>query len=95
MATRYITKHACKGCGFRTSVLHSGQVDIKPLDGVVYSHSMGSLVVNCRGCHKPMYVNAVRSKFSAKRVCSDRCESSHGTICECSCGGKNHGAAFA
>ncbi len=96
--TRYIAK--CRACGCHTSGLTSGQhmrrAKADPLrTGAVYTHVNGSFVLDCRKCTQPRYATAVRGKYSAKHVCSAKCTSSHGTICECSCRGKNHGAAHA
>ncbi len=30
-----------------------------------------------------------------KHECNEKCMSSTGTVCECSCGGKNHGGSYA
>lgn len=96
-STRYIAR--CKACACATSGLTSGQnprrAKSDPLrTGAVYTHANGSLVLDCRKCGGARYANPVRGKFSAKHVCSAKCISSTGTICECSCGGKNHGGAF-
>ncbi len=37
---------------------------------------------------------SVRGKVSPKHTCDARCEASKGPSCECSCGGKNHGASY-
>ena len=97
MATRYITRTKCKDCGIYTSALHEApHVTTVPADGVVYYHPRtGDIVLNCRGCRKPKYTRMVAGKFSAKHTCNAKCLSSHGPACECSCGGKNHGAAHA
>jgi hypothetical protein len=95
MATRYIAK--CKACGIHTSALHAAShIPTVPADGSVYYHPQtGDIVLNCRGCHRAKYAKMVRGKFSATHECNAKCMASHGTACECSCGGKNHGGAHA
>lgn len=94
--TRYIAK--CKACNCVTSGLSSGQnmrrIKSDPQrTGSVYTHHMGSIVMDCRKCGAPKYANPVRGKFSSKHECNAKCLSSTGTVCECSCAGKNHGAS--
>lgn len=104
--TRYNSKK-CKACGTFTSALLTAD-ELRAID-MFYSwpktqpepatsvrrHMSGNLVCACRGCAKLMYVFPVHGKFSAKHECNAKCLSSHGFICECSCGGKNHGAGHA
>jgi hypothetical protein len=54
----------------------------------------GGFCLLCRGCNKAKGAKLVKGKCSEKHVCAAKCMSSHGTICECSCAGKNHGAAY-
>jgi hypothetical protein len=94
--TRYIAK--CKACGCHTSGLSAGQDARRLKDdpqraGAVYTHSSGSIVLDCRKCGKPRYAKPVRGKVSEKHQCNTKCLESTGFICECSCGGKNHGAS--
>lgn len=99
--TRYTTKK-CK-CGTFTSQLVTPEVfdragrwdgsnQVGPVETrfVIY---LGSHCLLCRGCMSLRYAYPVQGKFSAKHECSAKCLSSHGFVCECSCGGKNHGAA--
>jgi hypothetical protein len=62
-------------------------------DGAGESGCFGNLVIRCRCCGKARLANPVRGILSEKHVCNAKCLSSTGTICECSCGGKNHGAS--
>lgn len=94
---RYIAK--CKACGCHTSGLTSGQNPRRDKNdpqrtGAVYSNEWGSIVLDCRKCGKGRYANPVRGIVSLKHECGAKCMSSHGSVCECSCGGKNHGASF-
>jgi hypothetical protein len=43
-------------------------------------------------CGRRMVWTALKAKFSAVHVCGAKCLASKGPSCECSCGGKNHGA---
>lgn len=96
--TRYIAK--CKTCNLVTSALHAGSPveqkshDVMDLGVVFYHHWTSGICLVCRGCGMARYAKSVRGKFSAKHVCSAKCMSSTGTLCECSCAGKNHGASF-
>ena len=103
-ATRYIAK--CKTCSVVTSGVAAGSQPATQTaemaargespDGVPYYHyRTGAIVLNCRQCALPRYAKMVRGKFSAKHECSAKCMSSTGTICECSCAGKNHGGSYA
>jgi hypothetical protein len=101
--TRFITKK-CKTCGVFTSTLVTPEEflaaqrrpdwrvgDPKPT-GLYFFQ--GSTCLACRGCGKTMYASPVRGIYNPKRTCNAKCMSSHGPVCECSCGGKNHGASF-
>ena len=95
---RYIAK--CRHCQCVTSGLTEGQNPRRTKSdpqrtGAVYTHGMGSIVLDCRKCGEARRAFLVRGKFSAKHQCNDKCMSSTGTLCECSCGGKNHGGAYA
>lgn len=95
---RYLAK--CKSCNCVTSGLSAGQDCHRAKSdtqraGAVYTHAMGSLVLDCRKCGEARYAKPVRGVFSAKHECSAKCMSSTGTTCECSCAGKNHGACHA
>jgi hypothetical protein len=95
--SRYIAK--CFACKCMTSGLSAGQDCLRDKNdpqrgGAVYTHANGGLVLDCRQCGKPRYAKRVRGVYSAKHVCNDKCMSSTGTVCECSCGGRNHGGAY-
>jgi hypothetical protein len=95
MSNRYITPKPCK-CGVRTSALMlrgAGTNQLLPESPVFYSGRTGGLSVECRGCGIERAAKMVKGVFSAKHVCAAKCMSSTGFSCECSCGGKNHGAA--
>lgn len=94
---RYIVKCHCKTI---SSALLVGNPAVEPAIGpmpigVVYYSRRGSLMVACRACGRGLFAKLVRGKYSAQHQCSAKCMSSHGTVCECSCAGKNHGASHA
>lgn len=47
----------------------------------------------CISCGGRVKVATVRGVRNPAVVCNEKCESSVGHKCECSCGGKNHGGA--
>jgi hypothetical protein len=55
---------------------------------------MGSFCLTCRGCGHKRYAKMVKGIVNHAHKCNDKCMSSRGFSCECSCGGKNHGAAY-
>lgn len=46
-------------------------------------------------CGRSWDFKAVRGRLNPEKQCSAKCQASVGHTCECSCGGKNHGAAHA
>jgi hypothetical protein len=102
--TRYIAK--CKTCSTHTSALVSaddfraaqmfeGFPKTQPEPAGRFRFVNGFSCVLCRGCSKPRIAKPVAGKISVKHVCGAKCLNSTGHVCECSCGGKNHGAGFA
>lgn len=92
-STRYIAK--CKGCNIHSSALSKGQDVLKArAPGVVYQDNMGWFRIDCRKCGEPQTSRMVKGKVSQKHECNAKCLSSTGGVCECSCGGKNHGASY-
>src|SRR5262245_49924333 len=101
--TRYLTKK-CSSCetitsamvtpeDFRAACLDDSEKPLAP--GKVFRFR-GMTALLCRGgCGKAKFAHAVRGKYSAKHPCNARCLTSTGPQCECSCGGKNHGANYA
>lgn len=99
-SARYLAK--CKACNCTTSTLatendRGGFVDMGAMfwDEKGESGVYGNLVMRCRKCSKARRVVLVKGKFSAKHECNAKCLASTGPSCECSCGGKNHGANHA
>lgn len=93
MADRYIAK--CKGCGCYTSAISEGYNARKTVaaPAIVYTNKMGFMVIQCRACGAERSAKLVLGTVNKAVVCNDKCMASHGTVCECSCGGKNHGGA--
>lgn len=52
---------------------------------------MGALRCPCCNINLPKG-NRVEGHYSAKHICSAKCMSATGGVCECSCSGANHGA---
>lgn len=92
---RYTAK--CKSCNAVTStaVDHAAGnfgamfVDRKGECGVI-----GDYAIRCSSCGKARRAFGVFGKFSSKHKCGAKCLASKGPTCECSCGGKNHGASY-
>jgi len=55
---------------------------------------LNNICVACRGCGRNRSAELIRGKVSHKHVCGAKCLASKGPTCECSCGGKNHGASY-
>lgn len=51
--------------------------------------------VRCPEGHKPFKLYRVEGEFSEAFECDSRCENAKGHTCKCSCGGMNHGKAYA
>lgn len=62
-------------------------------DRILLPSMEGGFRTRC-GCGNGITVRSVEGKFTA-HVCNAKCMGSTGPACECSCGGKNHGRAFA
>lgn len=98
----------CKGCARKHSVLAQcvgngvrkvGVVDMPgPLFRVAGREELlvglfeTTLYVTC-ACGRLVTLGQVFGRFNASKKCNARCTEATGHQCECSCGGKNHGAA--
>ena len=51
--------------------------------------------VRCPEGHKPFKLYRVEGEYSEAFQCDARCENAKGHVCKCSCGGMNHGLAWA
>lgn len=95
--TRYITKKACPCGAGKTSALatyHANGINLAS-DSPVFIGKWGGVVMKCKGCGAERESSPVKGTFSAKHICSAKCLASTGFSCECSCGGRNHGAGHA
>jgi len=98
MTTRYIAK--CR-CGTVTSTIASNVGRANAEMGALFDDAkgesgvFGALAMRCRVCGAARRAVAVVGKVSPRHVCNAKCLSSTSGKCECSCGGKNHGAAYA
>lgn len=99
-STRYISRKDCICGAGRTSALMVGRQPAQSaaLGAVFYGDTFsqyGDICVACRGCGLHRGASPVRGTVSTKHVCGAKCLASTGPSCECSCGGKNHGAGHA
>lgn len=100
---RWNCKGACKACGEKTSLFGrlargrnvAGRLTdlVVTKDGRGFLYENGRVTVPCRGCGRARYATKLAGKFRADKICNAKCEGACGPTCECSCGGKNHGAA--
>jgi len=90
----------CRRCGAKRSVL----VDVTwtARGDVVLPYLLRSTCLNADesawapcSCGKSVLLRKVQGKYVADKGCDGRCMSATGFQCECSCGGKNHGAQHA
>ena len=99
MTTRYIAK--CRTCNTHTSTLASNVNRANAEMGALFydekgeSGVFGALVMACRSCGRARRAAPVVGKVSTKHQCNAKCLASTSGKCECSCGGKNHGASYA
>lgn len=89
----------CKICGHKFSAFVTAVAGPK---GYVYETAEGEvfnpdpsgstdLVYKC-ACGNLRRAKMVLGKYNPTKQCNDKCLSATGHHCECSCGGKNHGA---
>jgi hypothetical protein len=55
----------------------------------------GNHAIRCRKCGKGRAARPVKGTYNPEHICSAKCLTSKGFACDCSCGGKNHGGAYA
>lgn len=92
----------CKGCGAGYSMMAApgwkntgaggyGHTIIVDAAGTEYDSDGYRAIVAC-ACGRKFWAAPVSGKFKARVKCNAKCLESTGHVCECSCGGKNHGA---
>lgn len=101
----YIGRCSAKGCGCVVKV----RVPVKLWTETRRNHAAGfsfpvsmsrELVtpdqsfVHCRAHKRPLAYRGLQVTLKPEHKCDARCTSAKGHSCECSCGGKNHGAGF-
>ena len=99
----------CPGCGKHASVLgrrinatakatyspHLHHAVLLTSDGTAYEvHPAGHPVARCE-CGRALFLKRVAGKLNRAVVCNAKCHGATGHVCECSCGGKNHGMSHA
>lgn len=95
---RYVAK--CK-CGKGVSCLATRFVDTANgkfwigNDTVTHAYDMthGCAIIPCE-CGSHRYAWKVKGTYSATHKCNAKCLASKSGVCECSCGGHNHGASW-
>ncbi len=89
----------CRCCKRALSALVTEIVDYGHSYGLTETAAIGYcnglLEFPCNNCGAVSHVRAVAGKISPRHVCNARCLASTSGVCECSCGGKNHGASYA
>lgn len=92
---RYIGR--CRYCKVRHSALMLAEVRVtgkQYAEGDIAAHILSNGIVYYPCCGYDVPLRQVVGKFSTEHKCGARCLASTGPSCECSCGGKNHGANF-
>lgn len=99
------TSKKCHKCGETTSILAARTQNERfellgwhyayvTAAGIKYPLVDGRLRISCRGCGTKVQAAMVHGVFKAARKCDAKCLDAKGHKCECSCGGKNHGAGY-
>lgn len=52
------------------------------------------VVLACTYCGQPRKAKPIEGTYSEHRECNDACMFARGPVCDCSCGGANHGGGF-
>lgn len=96
--TRFIAK--CRYCKAHSSTLATNVNRADAEMGSLFrddsgeSGTYGGFAIKCRACGKAAPAREVRGVLKPSKLCNAKCLASHGPVCECSCGGKNHGASY-
>jgi hypothetical protein len=93
----------CKGCGLKVSMFVASIASVGKIGSVLDEHGTemtgtwdNGVIRYPHKCetHVRITLRPVQGKYSAEHVCNSKCMASLGHDCECSCGGKNHGASW-
>lgn len=94
----------CKVCGAKHSHLITGEARAVIGKARVWQYITTEVLAlrvesadflfacSCGGSYR---TRAVAGKHNPSKVCNAKCLASIGGVCECSCGGRNHGASHA
>lgn len=76
----------------RIASMHPGEFAVRRGQGVtVYD---GDPLGLCDGCGRAMTYGRLQGRVVPSVPCNAKCANSRGFICDCSCGGKHHGAGW-
>lgn len=64
------------------------------VQALALQHSEGT-AIRCECDQAWVTLKPVQGKYSPVKVCDGRCMAATGNVCECQCGGKNHGGRHA
>lgn len=64
-------------------------------DAQSFWHCQSDLSVRCLACRATCTADTVWGRFVAEVVCNAKCTGAVRNICDCSCGGENHGGGMA
>ena len=77
----------CKNCKAVTGKMElSGQAAID-------AYKLGGVWTRCSVCGYSVMADAVRGNYNPAKKCNATCVYAKRGICDCSCGGENHGSA--
>ncbi len=106
--TRYLSRKDCPCGAGRTSAIlterypfgstnrpDSENAKLGPVFIGRSARCLNDTCISCRGCGMNRAADPVRGRISLRHTCGAKCLESKGFTCECSCGGKNHGAGYA
>ena len=91
--SRYIA--TCKTCKQHMSTEAFKLNTVGEVLGAMVRSARYYWAIPCRTCGKECAARAVRGTYNPEHKCNAKCLASHGPTCDCSCGGKNHGASWA
>jgi hypothetical protein len=90
----------CKGCKKKHTALLT-RID-NVATGYAWRSSLGAILTTTKDGYKPslpcdcgriVQFLLVQGTYVAEKKCNAKCLAACGQVCECSCGGRNHGAS--